>query len=92
MKYRLTLRSAWRYRDHKRNRRILDAGVYDVPDAVPLAVAELAVGQGVATMLKVHASAPPTAPVADKPGRGRKPKPPSNKSLGQAPENKSTLV
>lgn len=106
MEYRVTFKQPWRYRHPSKGYRLVEPGVYSVPEQMPLSSAQLAVDQGMATMIKIE---PPDGcrvfnesdlelvsevefdrSAEQKPRR--KGRPPKNKSLGRAPEDKSSLV
>ena len=79
MKYSIVISSEWRYRDRKRGPQAVAPGSYRVPEDVKEAVAEMALAAGKAKR------------VARSMGQRKTPSP-QNKSLGAAPENKTTLV
>lgn len=92
MDYQVEIIKPWSYRDRARGMQKIAPGCYRVPEELGSDIAARAVGEGMARKLVKTADLDPVGPPVNFRGKTRrKPRPPKNKSLGPAPENKSLL-
>lgn len=95
MDYEIIIPSDWTYRDSKRGPQTVRAGTYRIPRDLKDAIARMAIEQGKGERREISdvpAKSEEAKPAKRKYTRRQKGPAPENKSLGSAPDNKSTLV